>query len=604
MNVGTRYFCLFLALLLTCLTAGHLKTVCYAASIEYKQTMIRVLQETDFQGWPDGLGTTPRYPENIVVSANGSKVGFVARLNLYSDRRIYIMNGDGSGLVDLTGSLPPGVSSFRGLQINDDGSRLFVMDNICNIYYIDTSSPYACHDAYKPGSCWDGGPRGYSMNSEGTVIYLRHPWVVDTVSHDGLCSTNVGSNTLTPLVDLDSLTPAHTTDFSLGFLDAARTGGKLLFKYYPDSYHDSLTAMWESTSLTQTPNERHQSVWVMSLPFSHIFSADGSRALYYYSDYPNPWMFYFVDMATGEKTLIAKNAANMTFPAISPDGSIARWSSGGYNSTRANLATGDLRDTFSSRFPESSTVGGSNLTDITSDNRYYYVGSEPASISYIHRIDMAPVTTAPAPDVTSITFGRPQLIYGDTTPVTVTVQVSDQKGIDNIQSVQMKPLVNGLEYPQGEIYEPLVYQNPLPNSGGGVFTGTVYPQIWFSYNTTYPLPMQVGVRIVVRNKDEHYTIADTSIRVHPSSDVNPVQVLESLLKYASIYEAFAAVNSGGTIQAREFEFVEDLTIDRDFPVILKGGYDVAYSGNSGYSTIDGTVTVETGALTLERIILK
>jgi hypothetical protein len=564
--------------------------------------MIKVLQESDIQGWPAGLETTPRYPENIAVSANGSKVGFVARLNDNSNRRIYVMNGDGSGLVDLTASLPPEVTSFRGLQINDDGTRLFVMDNICDTYYIDTSSPYAGHDAYKPGTCWDGGPRGFSLNGEGTVIYLRHRWVVDMVSHDGLCSTSVGSNTLTPLVDLDSLTPLHTADYGLGFLDAARTGGKLLFKYFPDYYHDSQTAVWQFTPLIQTPNERHQSVWVMSLPFSHIISADGSRALYYYYDSPDPWKLYFVDTATGAKTLIAQKADNITFPAISPDGSIARWSSGGYNSTRVNLATGDLRDTFSSRFPEAAAVGGSNLTDITSDNRYYYVGSEPASISYIHRIDMAPVTTAPAPDITSITFGQPQLIYGDTTPITVTVQVSDPKGLDNIQSVQMKAMVNGLEYPQGEIYEPLVYQNPLAVSGGGVYSGTVYPQVWFSYNTTYPLPTPVGVRIVVKNKDEHYTIADTSIMVHPSSDANPVQFLS--VNYASINDAYDTMTDNGIIKAREFGFVENLILNKNFQVILRGGYDTDFNLNSGYSSIWGDVVIGKGSLVAENVIIK
>jgi hypothetical protein len=616
MNIGTRYFCLFLSLLLSGLTAENFKTGCYAAPIEYRQTMVRVLQETDVQGWPSGYETSGRYVDNITVSANGAKVGFTVKLGNYSDRHIFVMNADGSGRVDLTANLPnrdipldpPTKVTTGTLQLNDDGSRLFFWDyELGNIYYFDTSAPYTCHEAYKPNLFWQGSKRSYGLNSAGTVIYLKHFWNVVDHSHYGLVSTVVGSNVLSPVVDVESLLPPKTADYNLDFVDAARSGDRLLFTYYPDYWGDYLEALWESTPLQQIPNEQHNMIWdnsSTSLQLCHITSTDGSKALYNFQNTGSRAELHILNLDTGEKNLLIQLGAGndlLQFPALSPDGTMARWGSAGYKITRMIIATGDLRDTFSVRFPAASS--NYSLTDITSDNRYYFAGSYPGT-AYIHRIDMAPVGSSPAPYVDSITFGRPQLIYGDTTPITVTVQVSDPKGFDNIQSVQMKAMVNGREAPVGENYEPLLYQDPLTNSGGGVFTGFVYPQIWFSYNTTYPLPMQVGVRIVVRNKDEHYTIADTSIMVHPASDVNPVQVLESLHKYPSLLEAFAAVNSGQTIQAREFEFAEELTFDRNIPVILKGGYDITYSGNSGYSTVDGTVTVETGALTLERIVVK
>jgi hypothetical protein len=502
-----------------------------------------------------------------------------------------------------------------------------------------------------------------------------------------------------------------------------------------------------------------------SLQFCHVMSSDGSKALYNFQNTGSRAELHLLDLVTGEKSLLLQLGAGndlLSFPALSPDGTMARWGSGGYKTTRLIIATGDLRDTFSVRFPEADS--NFSLTDITSDNRYFFAASYPAS-AYIHRIDMDPVTTSPAPDITSISFGRPQLIYGDTTPATVTVQVSDPKGLDNIQSVQMKAMVNGREAPFGEIYEPLVYLNPLTNSGGGLFSGTVQPNIWFSYNSTYPLPMEVGVRIVVRSKDEHYTMADTSITVLPLVVLNPVttptnlssqsiggtvapgstvtvslnggaanpatvsgsswsytitglawgdnvvtvtatdtqahtkvttatitrmpkltvtitggvggsvvsdtggincptglcsaflplntpvhlsafpyanykfgswsgngmngalnqrnitmdgdkgvtatftyvhpsRIYESEVGYPFIHDAYAIIAYGCTIQAREYEFVEDLTLNRSIPVILKGGYDINYLTNSGYSTVDGTVTVRYGSLTLERIIVK
>lgn len=220
------------ALVMVFLVSVRAETAAYSAPIEYKQTMVKVLQETDVQGWPAGHTTDPRYPEYVVVSANGAKVGFVVKLNSYTDRHIYVMNGDGTGLVDLTGNLPAGVG-LGTPQINDDGSRLFFWDYANgNIYYFDTSPPYDIHPAYKPDLFWLPSKRSYSLNSSGTVIYLKHFWNVDSISHYGLCSTTVGSNVLNPVVDVLSLTPAKTVDYDLQFLDAARNGGRLLFTYY------------------------------------------------------------------------------------------------------------------------------------------------------------------------------------------------------------------------------------------------------------------------------------------------------------------------------------------------------------------------------------
>ena len=496
----------------------------YPAPIEYKQTMVKVLEESDVQGWPTGFTTAPRYPEFIAVSADGTKVGFTVKLNNYSDRRIYVMNGDGTGLTDLTGRLAVGVSPGT-LQLNDDGSRLFFWDYANgNIYYLDTAAPYNIHAAYKPDAFWLGSKRSYSLNSAGTVIYLKHFWNVGFTSHYGLVSTVVGSNVLTPVVDVLSLTPKKTVDYDLQFLDAARTGGRLLLTYYPDYWRDSREVMWETSPLQPMPNEWHDNIWdysATSLQYSHIISADGSKALYNFQNKPSRPELHLVDLTTGAKTPLVQLVDGLDllqFPALSPDGTVARWSSGGYNATRRVIATGDMRDTFSYHFPEGRAVGASNLTDITFDNRFYYVGSEPASVSYIHRIDMAPVSTAPAPDILSISFGQPQIFLGSTTPIPVTVQVSDPKGVDNILSVQMHTLVDGREFPYGQVHEPLSYTTPLTTRGGGTFTGTVSPKSYSSFYTTYTLPRPVGVRVVVKNKDAHYVLADTVIMVMPAAN--------------------------------------------------------------------------------------
>lgn len=531
MKANITIYLLCSALALIFVTVGQVMAANYPASIIYKQTMVKVLQETDVQGWPSGLTTTPRYPENITVSANGAKVGFTVKLNYYSDRHIYVMNGDGSNLVDLTSNLPSGVG-VGTLQMNDDGSRLFFWDYAKgNIYYFNTASPYTIQPAYKPDAFWLGSKRSYSLNSTGTILYLKHFWNVETISHYGLVSTVVGSNVLTPVVDVLSLTPAKTADYDLQFLDAARSGDKLLLTYYPDYWHDSRKVMWKTNPLQPMPSDWHNMIWdnsATNLQFCHIISSDGSKALYNFQNTGSRPELHLLNLNTGGKSLLVQLVDGydfLQFPTLSPDGTIARWGSNGYNGTRRVIATGDLRDTFSYRFPESRSVGASNLTDITSDNRYYYMGSEPASVSYIHRIDMAPVSTAPAPDIVSISFGKPQLVLHDTTSVPIAVQVSDPKGVNNIQSVEMYTLIHGREFPYGLVHLPLNFQNPLTDSGGGVFTGTISPNTNSNFYTTAELPQPVGVRVVVRSKDEHYVMADTEINVFSTEPEPPIEKL-------------------------------------------------------------------------------
>jgi hypothetical protein len=69
--------------------------------------------------------------------------------------------------------------------------------------------------------------------------------------------------------------------------------------------------------------------------------------------------------------------------------------------------------------------------------------------------------------------------------------------------------------------------------------------------------------------------------------------------YPRIGEAYAALASGGTIQARRFRFDEHLTLNRPVPVVVEGGYNTAYSGIIGATTLKGSLTVQSGSLTVQ-----
>ena len=64
-----------------------------------------VIDETPVWNWlPDTEYT--RHFQEVSVSPDGSMVAFTVRLDFYQDKHIYIMNSDGTGVTDITATLP------------------------------------------------------------------------------------------------------------------------------------------------------------------------------------------------------------------------------------------------------------------------------------------------------------------------------------------------------------------------------------------------------------------------------------------------------------------------------------------------------------------
>ena len=52
------------------------------------------------------------------------------------------------------------------------------------------------------------------------------------------------------------------------------------------------------------------------------------------------------------------------------------------------------------------------------------------------------------------------------------------------------------------------------------------------------------------------------------------------------------------------EVTENLSLNRNVPIFLKGGFDGSFSANDGYTTIHGILTIGLGSLTVENVIVK
>lgn len=85
---------------------------------------------------------------------------------------------------------------------------------------------------------------------------------------------------------------------------------------------------------------------------------------------------------------------------------------------------------------------------------------------------------------------------------------------------------------------------------------------------------------------------------------NKVKILNGS-SYATIADAYAHADSGATLQLAQDTFAGDLALDLDKAVTLSGGWYTDFHGLTGlYSYLQGILTVASGSLTVENMVIK
>jgi hypothetical protein len=80
--------------------------------------------------------------------------------------------------------------------------------------------------------------------------------------------------------------------------------------------------------------------------------------------------------------------------------------------------------------------------------------------------------------------------------------------------------------------------------------------------------------------------------------------LPEIKHYSSILGAYTSAAIGDTIKAWGTDFTEDFTFKLIKAVTIKGGFNAEYSSNTGYTTLQGKLTVQSGSLTVERLVIR
>ncbi len=552
-------FVLTICFMLACGSA-HSQT----APIEYKQTMTSILSTDQFMGWPEGKEDWGRNFRELSVSLDGSRIAFTIQGITFNHTRIFSAKADGSDIIGLPAPYFDDDDKVRPMYpvLDPLGQRLFFRMGH-NVYYcsIDTLS---CNYAVVPKSGQANAMSGYdstrpfSLTTLGdqTYLYFRHNdgWS-DGRYRWGIFSAPLGGNA-SKAMSLHAL-PGDTTSWnrlgSLSLIGSAALSDEVLFTWWHTGENDQrLEGMYRMHGPTLVPHELHNEVY--QLERTQI-SADGTKALYIHRDsWPAPNLLWAVNLNTGGKTFIRETTKNFRYPTISPSGRYAFFSvsdDGGHMQTRFDLGSGDQRDTFSFLIDECRVERlTSNFSDITADDRYYFIAGPSTTLNRIHRVDMAPDDFSQAPNISAIEFSPSYLLADGTSRVTIKAHVSDAQGLETISWVRLTSMVGGLERPEGLSYQPIAYSSGIRElyddgvkygdevAGDGVFTqNDIRADLRSNFYDDFTSPKPIGIRIVAKDQDRNYVMVDTVLYVAPVGAQTEFTVLTA-----------PSTSGGGTVQ--------------------------------------------------------
>ena len=100
------------------------------------------------------------------------------------------------------------------------------------------------------------------------------------------------------------------------------------------------------------------------------------------------------------------------------------------------------------------------------------------------------------------------------------------------------------------------------------------------------------------------TTKNNYITVTGTCNSLPVTIIDTNAYYASIGSALSVVGAGQTLLIQETSLTESPSTSQDVSITLSGGYSCDYSMNPGFTTVNGTLTISQGAVTIENLIIQ
>jgi hypothetical protein len=128
------------------------------------------------------------------------------------------------------------------------------------------------------------------------------------------------------------------------------------------------------------------------------------------------------------------------------------------------------------------------------------------------------------------------------------------------------------------------------NSSTGLISGTL------SAAGTFSFTLQVN--------DANATIATKALSITVGGNM-PVRLSGAVITYyPTLLAAYNAAATGNTIQIQALVLSENLNLNRAVSVTLRGGYDSGFASITGYTTISGSLTITSGTVTVENVVIQ
>ena len=150
---------------------------------------------------------------------------------------------------------------------------------------------------------------------------------------------------------------------------------------------------------------------------------------------------------------------------------------------------------------------------------------------------------------------------------------------------------------------------PTSVSSGGSFACTVFQGSGYHLQSLIDNTADVtgsvfndlySVINVTANHDVTATFQQNTLVLRLSGAVEPYS--ESW--YSLIQEAYNASSDTDDILMQAADFYEDLDLDRDISVMLRGGYNADFNSAAGFTTIHGSLTIGRGTVLIDKLIIQ
>ena len=533
----------------------------YENGIVYQQAITKLLKRGDIT-WSDKTDSNYKFG-SVLVNAEGSKVLFAGTCEFCSpaEKRPFLVNPDGTGIQDLYGMLPADItnrwSAWRNLTINDDASKIFFRAFVETGYY-DDQRLYV----------YDVGPETLSLGvNQQSIGSLDFAWLF-RINEDGsliyLDKINAGYDS-----ELEKtrrgLFYAPTGGTKTWYLDVddlsceSECGNLNMLKVLGVSVQNDLTFFRWNSDYWRGDGLYHTGFWYTGLDGSAslltdehytiddgdsrgISNADGNKVIYKYRhESGDIKQLAVVSVPSGVEEIVGWTSGLNGFDAhMTRSGKFILTRGeygdhGTYYQTLIDLESGTSRDTWSYYLPSQ----WGSTSNITEDDRYYFYSldgypNDSEAVAGLYRIDMQTSGDSSAPYVQQIAFNAPVLLDHQDATIGVRAVITDPQGTGNIEWVKLTPLVEGQEQPSWAMgRKPLAFPTGDPGSallyddgthgdetaGDGIFSFDSIAtrkgdyegfNTWYQH---YSLPAPVGIRIIVKDTDNNYAIADTQLTI-------------------------------------------------------------------------------------------